>query len=545
MPAEHLSTAKILIVDDESPNVRLLERMLEISGLTNVRGISDSRQALPTFLEFAPDIVLLDLNMPNLTGFGVMQQLKTVISPGDYLPILVLTADVTLDTRRRALAGGSKDFVSKPIDHTEVVLRIKNLLETRFLHLGMQRQNADLDEQVRERTAKLESALAELRATQDHIVKQERLRALGLMAGGIAHDFNNALTMMLGYGELLLPWLQKNGAAREQAYLDHIISAAQDATHVVSRLREFYRPAENNEVRVPVNLNEVVTQAVSLTAPKWKGKCLADGIQIDIQTNLLEVPNIAANAAELREVFTNLIFNAVDAMPTGGSITISTSPFAGGVELTVSDTGTGMTEAERKRCLEPFFTTKGERGTGLGLAVVYGIIQRHSGTIEIASEPGVGTTFAIHFPSTGTAAQVLSPTKDWRSNPLRILIVDDQEIICELISEHLAADGHTTTSAKNGKEALELFANSEFDLVLTDQSMPGMNGIQLCNAIKASKPETPVVLLTGFGDEILDQASSDHPLDVDLVLCKPASQADLRRAIFQATKKVHPLASVA
>ena len=545
MPTEHLSTAKILIVDDESPNVRLLERMLEISGFTNVRGISDSRQALPTFLEFAPDIVLLDLNMPHLDGFAVMQQLKTAVSPDEYLPILVLTADVSLDTRRRALAGGAKDFVSKPIDHTEVVLRIKNLVEARFLHLGMQRQNSDLEDQVRERTAKLETAMAELRATQDHIVKQERLRALGLMAGGIAHDFNNALTMMLGYGELLLPWLHKHGAAREQAYLDHIISAAQDATHVVSRLREFYRPAENNEIRIPVNLNEVVTQAVSLTAPKWKGKCLADGVQIDIQTKLQEIPNIAANAAELREVFTNLIFNAVDAMPTGGTITIGTAPMGDGVALTVTDTGSGMTESERKRCLEPFFTTKGERGTGLGLAVVYGIIQRHTGTIEIASECGVGTTFAIHFPSTSASAQIAGPTHDWSRKPLRILIVDDQEIICELISEHLTADGHTTASAKDGREALELFGNSSFDLVLTDQSMPGMNGIQLCNAIKAIVPGTPVILLTGFGDEILNEQTSAHPIDVDLVLCKPASQADLRRAIYEATEIARPLASVA
>jgi signal transduction histidine kinase len=545
MPHEYLSQAKILIIDDEPANVRLLERILEIAGCTRVRGLTDSRQALPLFFEFAPDIVLLDLNMPHFDGFAIMKQLAAAISADEYLPILVLTADITADTRRRALASGARDFVTKPLDHTEVLLRIKNLLENRFLHLSMQQQNALLEDQVRERTALLEEALNDLRSTQEHIVKQERLRALGMMAGGIAHDFNNALTMMLGYGELLQPWLQEHGSARELAYLNHIVAAAQDATHVVSRLREFYRPAENNEIREPVDLNEVAAQVVSLTSPKWKSRSLAEGVQIDVTTELHDVPPVAANAAELREVLTNLIFNAVDAMPAGGSVTISTSNLGSGVALTVTDTGIGMTEAERERCLEPFFTTKGERGTGLGLAVVYGIIQRHGGTIEIASQKGVGTTFAIHRPSTVIAVEKkAAPALEQFGRSLRVLVVDDQEIICELIAEHLSSDGHVTASAGNGHEALELFRNGSFDLVITDQSMPIMNGVQLATSIKEVSPETPVVLLTGFGDEML-AIGGGHPQGIDLVLGKPVSQADLRRAVCRAMEGHAPLASVA
>ena len=543
MPTDYLSTAKILIVDDESPNVRLLERILEISGCTNVRGVTDSRQALPQYFEFAPDIVLLDLNMPHFDGFAIMQQLKAAVAAEDCLPILVLTADITAETKRRALSSGAKDFVSKPIDQTEVVLRIRNLLETRFLHLGMQRQNARLEELVGERTARLEAALEELRSTQEHVVKQERLSALGMMAGGIAHDFNNALTMMLGYGELLHPWLQQHGSPREQTHLQHIIASAQDATHVVSRLREFYRPAENNELRLPVDLNEIAAQAVALTAPKWKGKSLADGVQIEVRTVLQDVSPVAANAAELREVLTNLIFNAVDAMPAGGCITIATTALGDGVALTVTDTGSGMTESERARCLEPFFTTKGERGTGLGLAVVYGIIQRHGGTIEIASEKGVGTTFAIHLPATTAAQETAAPVLDRVGQPLHVLVVDDQEIICELIADLLSADGHTTASARHGHEALEMFGAAPFDLVITDQSMPLMNGVQLGGALKAHSPDTPVILLTGFGEEMLADGALPH--GIDLVLGKPVSHADLRRAVFQAMEKAAPLASVA
>ncbi len=543
MTKDHLSQAKILIVDDEPSNVRLLERILEISGCTSVHGITDSRQAVTEYFDFAPDIVLLDLNMPHFDGFAVMQQLKAAVSADDYLPILVLTADITADTRRRALANGAKDFVTKPLDHTEVILRIRNLLETRFLHLAMQRQNAMLEDQVRERTARLEAALEEIRSAPEQNIKQERLRALGMMAGGVAHDFNNALTMMLGYGELLQPWLDQHGSPREQTYLSHIIAAAQDATHVVSRLRDFYRPAENNEIRVPVDLGEIATQVVSLTAPRWKGRSQAEGIHIDVITDLTATALVSANAAELREVLTNLIFNAVDAMPCGGLVTVATAERDNGVLLSVTDTGTGMTESERARCLEPFFTTKGEGGTGLGLAVVYGIIQRHGGTIEIASEKGVGTTFTIHLPSTDEQKIIHTVPVQRLDCALRILVVDDQDIICELLTELLTGDGHTVHSAADGPAALGIFRREPFDLVITDQSMPHMNGLQLGHAIKELSPETPVVLLTGFGDEML--ALGACPPGIDLILGKPVSQSDLRRAVAQAIAPPLALASVA
>lgn len=543
MPTEYLSQAKVLLVDDEPANVRLLERILMISGCLKLQATTDSRQALPMFLEFEPDIVLLDLNMPYLNGFAVLDQLRQATSSDDYLPILILTADITVETKRRALAGGANDFLTKPLDQSEVVLRMKNLIENRFLRQAMQRQNLLLEAQVRERTAQLEETLNELQSTQEQIVKQERLRALGMMAGGIAHDFNNALTMVLGYGELLQPWLEQHGTSRELAHLDHMVSAARDATHVVSRLREFYRPAENNEIRTPVDLSQVANQVVSLTSPKWKGKCQAEGIQIEVITQLLQVPPIAGDAAALREVLTNLVFNAVDAMPQGGTLTVSTQELDETVIITVSDTGIGMTDRERERCLEPFFTTKGDQGTGLGLSVVYGIVQRHGGKIEIASKKGVGTSLSIHFPITATVAtpEALEVVRLNRS--LRVLVVDDQEVICELLTEYLQSDGHTTASAFRGDAALEVFCGDTFDLIITDQSMPGMNGVQLAGAVKAHAPETLVILLTGFGDEMM--ASGDTPPGVDVVLGKPVSHADLSKAIMRAFSGQLPLASVA
>ena len=539
-----LNKARVLIVDDEPSNIRLLERILEMFGTAVVKSTTDPRQALPLYLEFQPDIVLLDLHMPHLDGYAVIAQLKAAVPTEDYLPILVLTADVTIDTKRRALAAGAKDLVTKPLDNFEVVLRIDNLLENRFLHMELQRQNQNLEAQVRERTAQLEELLAELRSTQDTVVKQERLSALGMMAGGIAHDFNNALTMVLGYGELLLPSLLQSGPEREIAYLRHMIAAAQDATQVVSRLREFYRPATCNDVRVPVDLNEIAQQAVALTAPKWKGKCRAEGVQIEVDTDLHATALIGGNAAELREVLTNLIFNAVDAMPNGGGIRVSTSMKDGRVTVAVADSGTGMTDEDRARCLEPFFTTKGDRGTGLGLSVVYGIVQRHGGTIDIQSQIGRGTTFVISLPVTTLSTEsCIVKAEAGVSRALHILVADDQDVICELIAEYLRADGHEVEVACDGNEALTKFDPERFDLVVTDQSMPGMSGVQLARAINESAPGTPVILLTGFGDEMRDTGTL--PEGICLIVGKPISAADLRRAVLEASGAEEPQDAVA
>jgi signal transduction histidine kinase len=272
-------------------------------------------------------------------------------------------------------------------------MRILDLLHIRFLHLQLHGQNQTLEMKVAERTR-------ELRESQQQVVAQERLRAFGEMAGGIVHDFNNALMSVIGYSEILLnddDMLRDFKTARE--FLQIMNTAGQDASQVISRLRDFYRPREVTDVFARVNLNEVIEQAVPLTQPKWKGQALADGRTIKVELDLAKLPPISGNAAELREVATNLIFNAVNAMPAGGTITLRSSTNDGQAVLEVSDTGEGMSEEVRTRCLEPFFSTKGEKGTGLGLSMVFGIIQRHEGSIEIQSTPGVGTTFRIRLPA--------------------------------------------------------------------------------------------------------------------------------------------------
>lgn len=522
--------ARILIIDDEQFNVRLLERVLEHLGGVEWRSTMDPREAVSMFAEFQPDLVLTDLHMPHIDGFRVIEELRQLIGDESFLPIVVLTADVSPETRRRALRSGASDFITKPLDTTEVQLRIKNLLENRFLNLR-------LEETVKIRTVELETALEKLRNAQESVVKQERLRALGMMAGGIAHDFNNALTMILGYGELLLPWFQKHGPdLKERVYATHIVTAAQDATHVVGRLREFYRPADADEVRVALDPCVLCEQAVAFTAPKWKGRARASGLSIDVTTDLQSHSRVLGCGAELREVLTNLIFNACDAMPEGGNIVVRTREVDGFVRIEVADCGIGMTPEELDRCLEPFFTTKGERGTGLGLAVAYGIIQRHGGTIEIASEKGVGTVFSLCIPVTAAESEVAvaqAQLADVRT--LKVLVVDDQEIICELLSEHISADGHEAVVAFEGASALEAFAKGGFDIVITDQSMPGMSGEQLGREVKILQPGVAVILLTGFGEEM--KASGTMPEGVDMIVGKPVSGADLRKAIHEVIER--------
>lgn len=377
----------------------------------------------------------------------------------------------------------------------------------------------------------LEDALEQLHRTQDQVVRQERLRALGQMASGIAHDFNNALAPLVGFSELLLLHPEKlQDQRRAQDYLRHMNTAAKDASQIVSRLREFYRDREDESFHV-VDLRGTVRQAVALSQPKWKDQAQAAGVTIRIETLLQPVPLVAANESELREALINLILNAVDAMPEGGTLTLATRTEGEHAVVEVRDAGIGMSEDVRKRCLEPFFTTKGERGSGLGLAMVYGILKRHDGAIDIDSVPGRGTTFVLRLPSARTTAQEGTPQGPPPAEPLRVLAVDDEPLALRVLVEYLREDAHQVESASSGQEGLAKLKDQEFDLVIVDRAMPGMSGDQFAATAKQIRPETPILLLTGFGDVM--NAAGEQPEGVDLVLSKPATIRALREALHR------------
>src|SRR5712692_5139561 len=318
--------------------------------------------------------------------------------------------------------------------------------------------------------------------------------------------------------------------------LELIRTAGRDAAHLVSRLTEFYRPRDESEVFVAVDLNGVIRTAVALTEPRWKAQARSRGASVHVETDLHEAPRVEGNVSELRDVLMNLIFNAVDAMPQGGTLRIATEldGTRDTVLVTVEDTGTGMTPEVRRRCLEPFFTTKGERGTGLGLAMTYGVIKRHRGTIDVESQPGEGTTFRIRLPA--GADRPVAPRQarvEAVLRPLRVLVVEDEPVPRQVVVEYLTGGGHIVETAMNGHQGLQRFQTGGFDVVITDRAMPQMNG-QLAAAIEQMAPHKPaVIMLSGFGDEA--GPAGELPPGVDFVLAKPVPLERLRDALRRLT----------
>lgn len=386
--------------------------------------------------------------------------------------------------------------------------------------------------ELRASNERLETTLADLRAAQQQIIEQERIGALGQLASGIAHDFNNALGPILGYSDLLLeePELLDDRAETTE-YLRAINTAAQGAASVVSRLRDFYRRRQNSDALTPAYLPDLIAQAISLTRPRWKDQAQANGAMIDVVAEVRDVPTIDGHPAELRDALVNLILNAVDALPTGGAITLRTRHEGEHVIVEVADNGAGMSEEIRRRCLEPFFTTKGERGTGLGLGIVHETLQRHGGTIAIESAPGLGSTFRLRLPARLSPERVapgaVAPGEIRRS--LRVLLVDDEPMMRQAVAQFLRIDEHTVEVAGTGREAAPKLHGAPFDLVITDRAMPEMGGDELAALVKSLTPATPVLMLTGFGD--LMEAAGERPPGVDLVLSKPTTLARLRAAI--------------
>ncbi len=549
----------VLLIEDNEEHVQFLSQLLLTAGGPEFKLTAEGTVAagVARLLERRFDLVLLDLTLPDSDG---LETFLRVIDRTITEPVVVLSGinDVALAIETVQL--GAQDYLVKGhVDNHLLIRSLQYALERKRIQLELKRAHDQLELRVQERTAELRrinaklereilerrraeeatmesnrqlaAAMTQLRAAQQEIIQRERMLALGRMANGIAHDFNNALAPIVGFSELLLMKPEVlDDAIRARIYLEMIHASAKDSAKVVSRLREFYRYRDDKETLAPVVINDVIQQAIMLTQPRWKDQALAAGVSIEIRPELGIVPSISGNETEIKEALVNLIMNAIDAIPKRGTITVSSEVQGGFLVITVTDDGVGMSEEVKARCLEPFFTTKNDQGTGLGLGSVYGVVRRHDGEINITSEPGRGTSVAISLPldqeeKAPDAPKILPSTP----RSLRVLVVEDEPLVREVLTVYLNEDRHEIVTAENGREGLEKFRQNKFDLVLTDRAMPEMNGDELAVEIRKIEPNQKLILLTGFGD--LMSGTGEQPPGVDLVVSKPFTLSGLRTAI--------------
>ncbi|MCK9244309.1 MAG: response regulator [Candidatus Marinimicrobia bacterium] len=372
------------------------------------------------------------------------------------------------------------------------------------------------------------------REIEEKSAQLKKLSALGQISSGVAHDFNNVLTVVLGRIQLLkkqtLDPLILNS-------LDMIEKSALDGASKVRKIQEFSRPKEGRLDEV-IDLNKLLQEVLEITRPKWDIAAKVKGILIEPILDLEKNVYIYGDSSDLRNAFTNIIFNSVDAMPEGGILSIKTGCRINQVAIEFKDTGTGMTEEVREKIFDPFFSTKGVLGTGLGMSEVWGIIKRHSGQITINSKVGKGTTIRLLLT---LATKPTAKPPDSKSNqivPCNIMVVDDEEYILEIMKELLAELGHCVTTFSSALTALDNFKKNQYDIVLTDLGMPDMNGLEMATKIKDINPKTLVIMMSGWGLN-LDENNTRNI--VDYIINKPFSVEKIIYIISESTAKIKHL----
>ncbi|TET67070.1 MAG: GAF domain-containing protein, partial [Candidatus Zixiibacteriota bacterium] len=377
----------------------------------------------------------------------------------------------------------------------------------------------------------LKEAYDKLKETQAQLVQSEKLKALGEMASGVAHDFNNVLGAILGRAQLTQTKTEDPELLRSLKFIE---LAATDGAETVKRIQDFTRTRTERDFQT-VDINRLIESALDMTRHKWKNEMVERGGVVEVETDLQEPsPLVKGNPAELKEVLTNLIINALEAMPKGGRLKVSTSQEEDFGIVEISDTGVGMAEAVKNRIFDPFFTTKGPEGTGLGLSVTYGIITRHNGTIEVRSQPQKGSKFTIKLPKekVTSESEMKETVVEIPNASAKILLIDDEAAILELTSEILEGNGHKTVCAHSGKEGIQKSKEEEFDIVITDLVMPDLSGWQVAQAIKKNRANTVVILATGWGTQLdRDRLSRS---DIDLLLSKPSKLDDVLQVVREA-----------
>jgi signal transduction histidine kinase/ActR/RegA family two-component response regulator len=393
-------------------------------------------------------------------------------------------------------------------------------------------------EQARSHVQELNHYIANQERIREQFLQVEKLSALGQLASGVAHDFNNSLASILGRAELML---KHTDDPKMKRGLEIIAKSAKDGAKTVRRIQDFARQRSGHDFEL-IAVDQVLLDVSEITRPRWKDDAEARNVHIRLELHNGSNAYVSGDVSELRDVLVNMVFNAVDAMPTGGHLTLSAEVVDNQVILSVIDTGMGMPGEVRSRVFDPFFTTKGVEGMGLGLAVSFGVICRHQGTIEVKSEVGHGSTFRIRLPAVTVDAHSRNNSKSGvtmtpvrRPKLVKILVVDDEEEVGNLLQDILEDAGCETVVASRGREGLKLFEEGKFDAVFTDIGMPGMSGWELARAIRERDSKVPLAIITGWGDAV--SADERETARVDWVLSKPFSMAGIIEIVQEISRR--------
>lgn len=386
-------------------------------------------------------------------------------------------------------------------------------------------------EQAQRHLEELSHYTAEQERIREQFSQMEKLSALGELASGVAHDFNNTLAGILGRAQLML---RTNDPEKISRGLNIIIKCAEDGAKTVKRIQDFARQRRDHDFE-PVSIDQILFDVSEVTRPRWKDRAEASNIQISLDLQIRSKAKVMGDESELREVLVNMVLNAVDAMPAGGQLTLVAEDVEDSVVISVGDTGTGMAPDVTSRIFDPFFTTKGKAGMGLGLAVSFGIIRRHEGSVEVESEVGAGTKFKISLPKAKVVEDsvLLEPerpkllhekpnaiaSRTFDHNQPKILVVDDEEGVRELLRDLLEGEGFRVYLAPGSREALSLFEVHQFDGIFTDVGMPGMSGWELAHAIRQRNETIPIAVITGWGEAV--GSNEQKEARVDWVIAKP------------------------
>ncbi len=433
----------------------------------------------------------------------------------------VLALAVVARFDKHAFSDDERAFVSQLSEHITIALIHASLLK------------------------ELQHAYDDLKQTQDLILQQERLRALAEMASGLAHDINNAISPAALYTENLLE-REANLSPKGRDQLKVVQTAIGDVANTVERIGRFSKLGTDHLALPTGDLNKACLEAIELTRVRWQNMANKQGISIDLKPDLQDpLPRLNMSETEMREIVTNLIFNAIDALPKSGEILVKTRWLedTGEALLEIKDNGIGMSEQLKAHCFEPFFSTKGERGSGLGLSMVYGITQRAKGRMDIQSTLGKGTSIFIWLPIPSAQSSRIVGSAErlpLERSTFKLLLVDDEQRVREAICEILSSLGHEVATAHSGESGLALFSqnivqNTPFHAVITDLGMPQMDGRQLAGKIKQIAPLTPVIMLTGWGKQLINDGETSTC--VDQILSKPVKIAELSDALNKLCKQ--------